>query len=71
MANPVPRHKIVQSIYDLTGSSGATRVTMTFSAADARRLAEDLSWACKTTLREYQAEKIEGEDRSCEMSRFK
>jgi hypothetical protein len=71
MADPVPRHKIIQSIYDLIGPSGATHVTMTFSAADAKRLAEDLSWAVKTTIRDYHAEKIEGEDRSCVKSRNK
>ena len=44
-------------------SAGATRVTLTLSAEAAEaaeELAKDLRWACKTTDRDYRAEKIEG-----------
>lgn len=63
MADPVRRGEIATQIARLVSVAGASHVTLTFTAANAEELAKDLRWACKSSLRTYQAEKIDGEVR--------
>ena len=55
------RGDIASEIYKLIEVAGATRVTLTMTAEAAEELARDLRWACKTVVRNYEVEKIEGE----------
>ena len=50
------RPHLSQSIRSLLDANGATHVTITLAAADARILAQDLDWATNITVREYEAE---------------
>lgn len=54
------RGEIATEIHKLISVNRATHVTLTLAAADAEELCKDLRWACKTTVRSYNAEKIEG-----------
>jgi len=56
----IRRGEIATQINRLVNVAGASRVTLTLTAENAAELAKDLRWACKTTVRTYQAEKIEG-----------
>lgn len=66
MADPIRRGEIAGEILKLVNLNGATHVTLTLTAEAAQELASDLRWACKSTVRSYEVEKIEGEIRSCE-----
>lgn len=68
MADPVRRGEIASQIDRLIAVAGVSHVTLTLTAANAAELAKDLRWACKSTVRSYQAEKIEG---ACLKSRNK
>jgi len=59
MADPARRGEIAAQIDQLI-AVGASRITLTLTAPAAEELAKDLRWACKTTVRTYRAEKIEG-----------
>ena len=60
MGERVRRGEIATAISKLIAANGATHITITMTAADAEELAKDLRWACKTTIRDYHAEKVEG-----------
>lgn len=60
MGDPVRRGEIATAIHKLIAVNGATHITITMTATDAEELAKDLRWACKTTVRSYHAEKVEG-----------
>lgn len=59
-ATTVRRGEIATQIDRLISVAGASHVTLTLTAANAAELAKDLRWACKSAVRTYQAEKIEG-----------
>lgn len=59
-ATNIRRGGIATQIDRLISAAGASHVTLTFAATDALELAKDLRWACKSSVRTYQAEKIEG-----------
>lgn len=56
----IRRGEIATIIDRLVSAAGASHVTLTLTAANATELANDLRWACKSSVRTYQAEKIEG-----------
>lgn len=58
------RGDIATEIHKLIAVAGATHITLTLTAEAAEELAKDLRWACKTTVRDYHVEKIEGCDKS-------
>lgn len=58
--SPVRRGEIARTIDKLIAVAGADTITLTLTAKAAEELARDLRWACKTTIRTYEVEKIEG-----------
>lgn len=52
----ITRPKLSTAIRGVLDTTGATHITLTLSAANARVLCQDLDWAVKTTVRSYEAD---------------